>query len=170
MLDFRAVSNSVSRDVRRASAAHGRVSSSGCTTFRASQCTTGSLCRSQRLTSPAVVGSTTVTAPPVALTLFHNVDDECAPPGTSICLTAFAQCANYLSSKTTLFLKSRQEIDDPERPMKRCCQCQRPFGLVRQRIGFKQFCSKRCVQRYQADTERRISRLKGWTDFLSRKT
>jgi hypothetical protein len=54
--------------------------------------------------------------------------------------------------------------------MKRCCQCQRPFGLVRQKFGFKQFCSKRCVQRYQADTERRMSRLKGWTDFLSRKT
>jgi hypothetical protein len=53
--------------------------------------------------------------------------------------------------------------------MKRCHQCNKPFGLVRQRFALKQFCSKQCVQKYQVDTERRVSRLKAWADFLSRK-
>jgi hypothetical protein len=33
----------------------------------------------------------------------------------------------------------------------------------------QQFCSNRCVQNCQLETQRRISRLKAWTEFLSRK-
>jgi len=51
----------------------------------------------------------------------------------------------------------------------RCCQCNRRFGLVRRRLGLKQFCSARCLGQYKSDIERTTNRIKEWTDFLSRK-
>ena len=53
--------------------------------------------------------------------------------------------------------------------MKRCFQCNGRFGLIRYRHGLKHFCSKRCVNTYKSDTERKISRIKEWTGFLAQK-
>ena len=53
--------------------------------------------------------------------------------------------------------------------MKRCFQCNGRFGLIRYRHGLKHFCSKKCLNRYKSDTERKISRIKEWTDFLAQK-
>jgi hypothetical protein len=53
--------------------------------------------------------------------------------------------------------------------MARCYQCHGHFGLVRRRFALKQFCSKACVEKYKADTEQTISRIKRWAEFLSRK-
>ena len=43
--------------------------------------------------------------------------------------------------------------------MNRCYQCNGPFGLVRHRLGFKTFCSKRCLDNYKTGTEREMSRI-----------
>ena len=53
--------------------------------------------------------------------------------------------------------------------MKRCFQCNGRFGLIRYSHALKQFCSKRCVNKYKADTERKNSRIKEWRDFLAKK-
>jgi hypothetical protein len=53
--------------------------------------------------------------------------------------------------------------------MKRCEQCSERFGLVRHRLGLKQFCSKQCLKRYKADSEQTISRINAWIAFLSGK-
>jgi hypothetical protein len=52
--------------------------------------------------------------------------------------------------------------------MKRCYQCNGRFGLIRYRLALKAFCSKRCLNEYNADSERRISRIKTWADFLQK--
>jgi hypothetical protein len=52
---------------------------------------------------------------------------------------------------------------------RRCYQCNGSFGLVRHRIGLKQFCSIRCLDQYKADIERTATRIKEWAHFLSRK-
>jgi hypothetical protein len=51
---------------------------------------------------------------------------------------------------------------------RRCYQCNGRFGLVRHRLGFKQFCSTRCLGQYKTDVERTTTRIKEWTHFLSR--
>jgi hypothetical protein len=51
----------------------------------------------------------------------------------------------------------------------RCYQCNGRFGLVRHRLGLRQFCSTRCLGQYRTDTERTATRLKEWADFLYRK-
>jgi hypothetical protein len=52
--------------------------------------------------------------------------------------------------------------------VKHCFRCNGRFGLVRYRLVLKAFCSKRCLNEYQADSERRISRIKTWADFLQK--
>ena len=52
---------------------------------------------------------------------------------------------------------------------KRCFQCHRQFGLIRQRFALKLFCSKTCVGKYRADTAHTMSQLNRWTNFLNRK-
>ena len=51
----------------------------------------------------------------------------------------------------------------------RCHQCSGRFGLIRHRLGLKQFCSTRCLERYKIDIERTTTRIKEWAHFLSRK-
>ena len=51
----------------------------------------------------------------------------------------------------------------------RCYQCSGRFGLVRHRLGLKQFCSTRCLGQYKRDLERTTTRIKEWAYFLSRK-
>jgi hypothetical protein len=51
--------------------------------------------------------------------------------------------------------------------MKRCRQCNRRFGLIRYRLAQRNFCSKQCRDKYRAETERKISRIKVWTEFLA---
>ena len=53
--------------------------------------------------------------------------------------------------------------------MKCCFQCHGRFGLIRYRHASKHFCSKRCMTEYKSDTERGISRIKVWTEFLAQK-
>jgi hypothetical protein len=52
---------------------------------------------------------------------------------------------------------------------KRCHQCNGSFGLVRHRLGLKQFCSIRCQAQHNADVERTTTRIKEWAHFLSQK-
>jgi hypothetical protein len=51
--------------------------------------------------------------------------------------------------------------------MKRCCQCNGRFGLIRYRLAQKCFCSKQCREKYKSDTDRKASRIKAWTAFLA---
>ena len=53
--------------------------------------------------------------------------------------------------------------------MKRCYQCNGRFGLIRYRLAEKRFCSKHCLNTYRANVGRKLSSIKKWTDFLSRK-
>jgi hypothetical protein len=53
--------------------------------------------------------------------------------------------------------------------MKRCSQCNGRFGLIRYRLAQRSFCSKDCRDKYGADTERKVSRIKEWTEFLAMK-
>jgi hypothetical protein len=43
------------------------------------------------------------------------------------------------------------------------------FGLIRHRVRFKQFCSRRCLRKDKANIELATMRLKEWTHFLTRK-
>ncbi len=54
--------------------------------------------------------------------------------------------------------------------MKRCYQCNGRFGLIRRRFALKQFCSNECLNKYKANSERKTSRIKEWTNFLARKS
>jgi hypothetical protein len=60
----------------------------------------------------------------------------------------------------------------PSAPIKsrtsRCYKCNGHFGLVRRRLGLKQFCSTRCLNQYKTDIEP-TARIKEWTHFLYRK-
>jgi len=51
--------------------------------------------------------------------------------------------------------------------MKRCCQCNGRFGLIRYRLAQKGFCSKQCREKYKSDMDRKASRIKAWTAFLA---
>jgi hypothetical protein len=51
----------------------------------------------------------------------------------------------------------------------RCYQCNGRFGLVRHRLGLKQFCSTRCLSQYKTEVDRTTTRIKEWTHYLSRK-
>jgi len=51
---------------------------------------------------------------------------------------------------------------------KRCHTCQRKFGLIRHSYGFKQFCRKKCLQKYKGGTERELCRRRGWLYLLAR--
>jgi uncharacterized paraquat-inducible protein A len=53
--------------------------------------------------------------------------------------------------------------------MKRCCQCNGRFGLIRYRLAQKSFCSRQCREKYKSDSDRKISRMKAWTAFLAEK-
>jgi len=53
--------------------------------------------------------------------------------------------------------------------VKRCQHCNARFGLIRYHFASKQFCSKRCAKKYEADIERHQFRSKRWIDFLASK-
>jgi hypothetical protein len=85
--------------------------------------------------------------------------------------------ASFVSSKLLvirldlLLAKGLKKTSDArEGGMKRCDQCNGRFGLVRYRLAQNQFCSERCLRKYKTANEGRISRLKGWVDFLARKS
>ena len=44
--------------------------------------------------------------------------------------------------------------------------CKGRFGLVRHRLGWKQFCCKACLDKYLSDTTREAQRSKHWLEFL----
>jgi hypothetical protein len=50
------------------------------------------------------------------------------------------------------------------RPKPRCEVCKGSFGLIRHRLAFKQFCSKRCLDQYLA-TRKHLFDLKQWADL-----
>jgi len=50
----------------------------------------------------------------------------------------------------------------------RCEVCKGPFGLIRHRLAHKQFCSKQCLEWYQAERMQRASSLKQWIDVSRR--
>ena len=56
----------------------------------------------------------------------------------------------------------------PRKP-NRCHLCNRGFGLIRHRFALRQFCSKACVAEYRTTSERELSRLEAWRNFLARK-
>jgi hypothetical protein len=56
-----------------------------------------------------------------------------------------------------------------ERGARRCYHCNGSFGLIRHRLGLKQFCSASCLIRYRAEIEQTTTRIKEWADFLTRK-
>ena len=50
-------------------------------------------------------------------------------------------------------------------PKQRCEVCNGSFGLIRQRLAYKQFCSKHCQDEYLAKPEQQPSDLRQWIDF-----
>jgi hypothetical protein len=51
----------------------------------------------------------------------------------------------------------------------RCDTCNGRFGLLRQRLGQKQFCCKACRDNYFGGTTRAAYRSRRWLEFLARK-
>ena len=51
----------------------------------------------------------------------------------------------------------------------RCYQCNGRFGLIRCRLALKQFCSERCLNKYKTNMEIKMSRIKKWAEFLTRR-
>jgi hypothetical protein len=45
---------------------------------------------------------------------------------------------------------------------KRCHTCERKFGLIRYSYGFKQFCRKKCLQKYKEGSKLELCRRRGW--------
>jgi hypothetical protein len=50
----------------------------------------------------------------------------------------------------------------------RCTMCNGRFGLIRHRLSIYQFCSKQCLESYQAKAQQRASRFEEWIGFLSK--
>jgi hypothetical protein len=53
--------------------------------------------------------------------------------------------------------------------MKRCAHCNGNFGMMRQKYGVYQFCSKKCKELYLALREERLRAFK-WRSWLSIRT
>ena len=51
------------------------------------------------------------------------------------------------------------------KPKPRCEVCNGGFGLIRHRFAHKEFCSKRCLDHYLAESKQRPSHFKQWIDF-----
>ena len=51
------------------------------------------------------------------------------------------------------------------KPKPRCEVCNGRFGLIRRRLAFKQFCSKRCLDQYRASRKHQPFSLKHWMEF-----
>jgi hypothetical protein len=51
---------------------------------------------------------------------------------------------------------------------KRCHTCERKFGLIRHSYGFKQFCRKKCLQKYKEGSKLELSLRRGWFYLLPR--
>jgi len=49
----------------------------------------------------------------------------------------------------------------------RCHRCNGCFGLIRHHFASNQFCSKRCVEIYEANIKRRSYHSKRWTETMS---
>jgi hypothetical protein len=70
--------------------------------------------------------------------------------------------------------KRREAVPEPSpalRPTdaKRCYQCDGQFGLIRHGANRKQFCSKRCVEKYRAGIELKMPLIREWRDYFTRK-
>jgi len=52
------------------------------------------------------------------------------------------------------------------RGAKTCYECGRPFGLIRHRFTFKQFCSQKCLEKYRSVDNNNIAKRDRWLDFL----
>jgi len=63
----------------------------------------------------------------------------------------------------------RERFSKPPLDGNRCYQCNGRLGLIRHRAGLKSFCSNRCLNEYEDDTQRKISLIKEWRDFYNRK-
>jgi hypothetical protein len=50
----------------------------------------------------------------------------------------------------------------------RCEVCKGAFGLTRHRFAYKQFCSKHCLERYQAERVQLVSTFKERIDLSRR--
>jgi hypothetical protein len=50
---------------------------------------------------------------------------------------------------------------------KRCHTCKRNFGLVRHRYGLKQFCRKKCLEKYKDGLGRELCGRRGWFHLLA---
>jgi hypothetical protein len=64
-------------------------------------------------------------------------------------------------------IKIQQPLTRRNGSAKRCYQCGGRFGLVRRRLGMKQFCSKKCLNQYNTQIERTTTRIQEWTNFLA---
>jgi hypothetical protein len=70
--------------------------------------------------------------------------------------------------------KRREAVSEPSPALKpadakHCYQCDGQFGLIRHRANRKQFCSKRCVEKYRAGTELKMPLIREWRDYFTRK-
>jgi hypothetical protein len=52
---------------------------------------------------------------------------------------------------------------------KDCYHCNGRFGLVRYRRADKAFCSERCLNKFKTDIEPKMSLIKEWRNYFSRK-
>jgi hypothetical protein len=51
---------------------------------------------------------------------------------------------------------------------KRCHTCEMKFGLIRHSYRLKQFCRKKCLQKYKDGIERDLCRRRGWFYLVAR--
>jgi hypothetical protein len=58
--------------------------------------------------------------------------------------------------------KEAQHKGGPSKP--RCEVCNGNFGLIRQRLAYKQFCSRHCLDQYLAKRKQQPG-LKQWMEF-----
>ena len=68
-------------------------------------------------------------------------------------------------------MEDQEGVHAASRKMKlnRCYQRNGRFGLIWPKFALNQFCSKACVAKYRANSERELSHLKEWTNFLARR-
>ena len=62
-------------------------------------------------------------------------------------------------------MTSKEAQDKSSRPKPRCEVCNGSFGLIRQRLAYKQFCSKLCLEQYLAKREQQPFGLKQLMEF-----
>jgi hypothetical protein len=109
------------------------------------------------------------------VTIMRNVDDQLRSTRKAaallinlVCIGSRLGASRHLAPCQSRNMQHSSVSPPPPRPLGTCHECNGRFGLIRHRFALKQFCSKRCLQKYRIDSERKVGFSHKAIDRLSR--